>query len=265
MRTLAFVTAAIAALTPLSASAETVSVNGVELHYTTQGAGEPVLLLHGFGSCAAGWAGTAAELAQRHKVISVDARGHGQSTNPSGKFAHAQAAEDVRALLDALNIKKASAIGFSSGGITLLHLATRHPDRLSKMVVIGASTHFPDNARAILQSAAMDTLPQEVLAEFRECATRGEPQVRSIVDQFRALGFSKDDTNLQAADLARITADTLIVHGDRDMFFPVAVPVAMFSSIKKSALWIVPNGDHSPTAGAPKDDFMSLVQTFLEK
>jgi pimeloyl-ACP methyl ester carboxylesterase len=245
------------------ANADVVTVNGAELHYTVTGTGEPIVLLHGFGSCTAGWSGIAAKLSDSYKVIAVDARGHGRSTNPSGRFSHAQAADDIRALLDALKITKARAIGFSSGGMTLLHLATRYPDRLSKMVVVGATTHFPDDARAILQSASMDSLPPQVLAGFRECASRGEPQVRSLVEQFRALGFSRDDMNLKAADLAKVTARTLIVHGDRDMFFPVTIPVKLYESIKDAALWIVPNGGHSPTAGAEEDAFLAAAKTFL--
>jgi pimeloyl-ACP methyl ester carboxylesterase len=263
MKLIGVAVAALIALTAFPANADVVKVNGTDLHYTVTGAGEPLLLLHGFGSCAAGWAGIAAKLSDSYKVIAVDARGHGRSTNPSGRFSHPQAAEDIRALLDALKIKKARAIGFSSGGMTLLQLATRHPDRLSKMVVIGATTHFPNEARAILQSAGMDSLPPPVLASFRECASRGEPQVRSLVEQFRALGFSRDDMNLQAADLAKVTARTLIVHGDRDMFFPVTIPVKLYESIKDAALWIVPNGSHSPTAGAGEGAFLAAAKTFL--
>jgi pimeloyl-ACP methyl ester carboxylesterase len=246
-------------------AAEAVAVNGISLHYTVQGVGEPLLLLHGFGSCAANWSSMAAGLSTTYKVISVDARGHGQSTNPSGKFSHAQSAEDVIALMDALGIKRARALGFSSGGITLLHLATRHPDRLSKMVVVGAANYFPEGAQSILRSATMNNLPPEVLDEFRRCASRGEEQVRSLVDQFRALGFSRSDTDIKAAQLARITARTLIVHGDRDMFFPVNIPVGLYQSISDSALWIVPKGDHSPTAGAEEPVFLKYVRIFLEE
>ncbi len=263
MKAFTLAASAMLAMLPVPAAAETVKVNGIELHYTVQGSGEPLLLLHGFGACIAGWSGIAEKLAANHKVISVDARGHGRSTNPTGKFSHAQAAEDIGALLDSLGIEKARGIGFSSGGMTLLHLATRHPDRLSKMVLVGAASSIPDEARAILQTVATDTLPPEVLAGFRQCASRGEEQVQSIVDQFRALGFSLDDTNFQPEDLAKIKAATLIVHGDRDMFFPVSVPVAMYRSISGSALWIVPNGDHSPTAGAGSAAFIKEVESFL--
>lgn len=265
MRTLAWAACFLLALAPGPAVAETAAINGVSLHYTVRGQGEPLLLLHGFGSCSAAWDSIARELAKAHRVITLDARGHGQSTNPTGVFSHAAAAEDVHALMDQLGIKTARAIGFSSGGMTLLHLATRHPDRVSKMVVIGATTHFPDQARAIMQTSTVDTVPPEVVAEFRQCASRGEEQVRSLLGQFRALGFSQDDMNFQPAGLAKIKARTLIVHGDRDPFFPVAIPVSLYQSIPGSALWIVPNGDHSPTAGAGEAAFLSRVESFLVK
>ena len=181
MKTFALAACLVLTITPIPAPAETVAVNGISLHFTVRGTGEPLLLLHGFGSCAAAWGDMAEKLSATHKVISVDARGHGECTNPAGKFSHAQAAEDVRALLDAMQIKQARAIGFSTGGITLLHLATRHPDRISKMVVISATTHFPEGARAIMQSAAVDNMPPELLAGYRQCASRGEEQVQSLV------------------------------------------------------------------------------------
>jgi pimeloyl-ACP methyl ester carboxylesterase len=247
------------------ALAETVSVNGIELHYESRGSGEPLLLLHGFGGCGAMWAPAAQELAKQYRVITVDARGHGRSTNPSGKFSHPQAAEDLRALMDNLDIKQARGIGFSSGGMTLLQLATKYPDRLSRMVLVGATTHFPEQARAMLKGVTYEALPPPVQEQFRACASRGDSQVRELVTQFRAFGDSHDDMNLTSADLAKIKASTLIVHGDRDEFFPVSVPVTMYNGIPKAALWIVPNGDHSPNSGADQRDFMETVGEFLAK
>ncbi len=245
--------------------AESVQVNGIELQYEVKGTGEPLLLLHGFGGCGAMWSAAAKDFAKHYRVISVDMRGHGKSTNPSGKFSHPQSAEDIRALMDRLDIERALAIGFSSGGMTLLHLATKYPDRLSKLVVVGATTHFPEQARAILRSVTYEELPPPVREQFQQCATRGEGQVRELVSQFRAFGDSTDDMNLTAADLAKIKAQTLIVHGDRDEFFPVSVPVTMYSAIPKASLWIVPNGDHSPYSGADQSEFLSNVSEFLEK
>ena len=247
------------------ALADTARVNGVELHYETKGSGEPLILLHGFGGCGAMWSPAAQEFAKRYRVITVDARGHGRSTNLSGKFSHPQAAEDIRALMDSLGIKQARGIGFSSGGMTLLQLASKYPDRLSKMVVVAATTHFPEQARVMLKGVTYEGLPPPVKEQFQNCASRGESQVRELVAQFRAFGDSHDDMNMNAADLARIKASTLIVHGDRDEFFPVSVPVAMYTEIPKAALWIVPKGDHSPNAGADQREFMKTVSEFLSK
>jgi pimeloyl-ACP methyl ester carboxylesterase len=260
---IASVAAALAFHAP--AQAESVQVNGIELHYTSQGTGEPLLLLHGFGGCGANWTRETQEFAKRYRVISVDMRGHGHSTNPSGKFSHPQSAEDIRALMDHLNIKQARAVGFSSGGMTLLRLATKYPDRLSKMVVVGATMDFPEQARVIIRGASMETVPPPVLDLFRSCATRGDAQVGELLAQFRAFGDSTDDMNLTAADLARVKASTLIVHGDRDDFFPVAIPVTMYAAIPKAALWIVPGGDHSPGGGADLEEFVETVGEFLAK
>ena len=149
--------------------------------------------------------------------------------------------------------------------MTLLHFATKYPDRLSKLVLVSATTHFPEEARAILRGASTETMPPPVLEQYARCATRGQLQVKELVAQFRAFGDMKDDMNLGAADLGRIKASTLIVHGDRDMFFPVAIPVAMYAGIAKSSLWIVPNGNHEPNAGADEADFVRTVSAFMKQ
>ena len=246
------------------AGAETLRTNGVEIDYQVTGSGEPLLMIHGFGGCLErSWSEIAPELAKSYRVIAISQRGHGRSTNPSGRFTHRQSAEDVLALMDALGIRTASGIGFSSGGMTLLHLATRYPERLSKMVVVGATSHFGEQARTIMRSVAAEGLPPPVRAEFLKCAARGPSQADELTRQFGAFKDSRDDMNFTPADLAKIKARTLIVHGDRDEFFPVEIPVAMYAGIPGSQLWIVPGGDHSPTAGAPTETFVETVKGFL--
>jgi len=248
------------------ASAEILRTNGVEIEYQVTGSGEPLLMLHGFGECIdQSWGAIAPEFAKSYRVIAINQRGHGRSTNPSGKFTHRQSAEDTKNLMDALGIKSATAIGFSSGGMTLLHLATRYPDRLSKIVVVGATTHFGEQARRIMRSVASEGLPPEVRKQFLKCATRGPAQADELVRQFGSFKDSYTDMNFKAADLAKVKARTLIVHGDRDEFFPVSIPVSMYAAIPKSELWIVPRGDHSPTAGAPPNIFTQTVKSFLSR
>lgn len=246
------------------ARAETMRVQGVDLEYRVTGEGEPLVLVHGFGSCIDhSWGAMIPALSKSYRVIAINQRGHGASTNPPGRFTHAESADDIRRLLDALGIRTTRAVGYSSGGMALLHLATRHPERISDLVLVGATDHFGEQARGIMRAVTERGLPPPVHEQFSRCASRGPAQADELARQFGAFKDSHDDVAFTAADLARIRARTLIVHGDRDEFFPVEIPVGMYRAIPRAQLWIVPGGDHSPTAGAAVGDFLSNVAAFL--
>ena len=129
------------AQTGASPPGQMVDVNGVRIHYQERGSGEPLLLLHGFGACGNDWDGIAGILAQDFRVIIPDLRGHGWSTNPTNHFTMRKSSEDIAALLDHLGLARVKAMGISAGGMNLLHLATRQPDRSEALVLIGATTH----------------------------------------------------------------------------------------------------------------------------
>jgi pimeloyl-ACP methyl ester carboxylesterase len=241
----------------------TVHVDDIEMHYEARGRGKPLVLLHGFGGCSQNWHPFTAQLSERYRLILVDMRGHGYSTNPQNKFTHRQAASDVLHLLDKLGIGQFSAMGISSGGMTLLHMATARPKRIDAMVLISAASSFPDEARAIMGRASLGTMPKPVQAMYRECAKRGEDQIRQLITQFNAFREDYDDMNFTAQDLSAITARTLVVHGDRDRFFPVEIPVMIYRAIPDAALWIVPGGDHVPIYD-PTVPFTSTALRFLD-
>jgi pimeloyl-ACP methyl ester carboxylesterase len=244
--------------------ARMIAVPGAGMHVREQGRGDPLLLLHGFGGCATDWDPFVARLAERHRVILVDLRGHGRSTNPGRTFTMRQSAADVLAVMDSLGLRRVRAMGISAGAMTLLHVATRYPDRVQALVLVGGTTALGDQARAIVSDATREALPPEVLAEFAACATRGAAQVDELLAQFRALAGMRDDPNFSPADLARITAPTLVVHGDRDVFFPVEIAVGMYRHIPKAELWVVPNGDHVPIYG-PTTPFADVALRFLQR
>jgi predicted alpha/beta-fold hydrolase len=110
-----------------AASGRTVQINNVEMYYEEYGTGKPLVLLHGFGGSAQNWHAFIAKLSERHRLIVVDLRGHGHSTNPENKFTHREAASDVFLLLEKLGANRFSAMGVSSGGMTLLHKITTVP------------------------------------------------------------------------------------------------------------------------------------------
>jgi pimeloyl-ACP methyl ester carboxylesterase len=241
----------------------TVPLGDIQMYYEEYGAGTPLVLLHGFGGCAKNWHPFTAELSERHRLIVVDLRGHGHSTDPESRFTHRTAARDVFLLLEKLGVDRFSAMGMSSGGMALLHMATSRPERIESMVLISATSHFPDQARAMMRRASFGTMPRPVQEMYRECAQRGDEQIRQLVAQFNAFHDDHDDMSFTAQSLSTITARTLVVHGDRDRFFPVEVPVGIYRSIPDAALWIVPGGDHVPIYDATVP-FTSTALRFLD-
>ena len=239
------------------------SVNGIEMYYETYGQGPPLVLLHGFFHTASMWKPYVAALAEHYRVVAVDLRGHGRSTNPANQFNHRQSALDVYALMEQLEIDRFKAIGFSSGGMTLLHVATQQPERVEAMVLIDAAHYWPEECRAIYRQVTVWEWDWESMLQGHK---HGETQVHALIHQFHNFKDSYDDMNFTPPYLSTITARTLIVHGDRDPFFPVFIPVEMYRAIPHSYLWVIPNGGHKPDrvfADAHVDAFTQTALEFL--
>lgn len=193
----------------------------------------------------------------------MDLRGHGRSTNPSREFTFRQAARDVFALLDHLAIARVKAIGMSAGAKTLLHMATSEPNRIEAMILVSGTPYFPPQVRAAMAQLSADALPESEWAVQRQRHAHGDDQIRMLFEQARGFKDSHDDMAFTPPLLATITARTLIVHGDRDPFYPVEVAVEMYRAIPKSALWVVPGGDHGPIFGPRAEAFRDAARAFL--
>jgi len=242
-----------------------ITFEGAQLHYRTRGAGEPLLLLHGFTGSGGDWVHLfdLDDLARRFLLIMPDARGHGRSTNPSGAFTHRQCARDVIALCDHLGVARCKAIGLSLGGNTLLHVATAHPDRLATIVLIGAPSYFPAQARAIMRMFGPDAHTPDEWTAMRARHAHGDDQIRALWRHTREFADDRDDMNFTAAKLSTIAATTLIVHGDRDPLYPVEQAVELFRGIPNASLCVVPNGGHGPIFGEQAAAFVATSRSFL--
>lgn len=227
---------------------QSVLLNGIEMYYETEGAGEPLLLLHGGAGCQENWVYAGRDhFAREYTLTLPDARGHGRTTNPGKTITHRQCALDTLALLDHLGIGTCRAMGLSMGGNILLHMATLQPDRIEAMVLVSAAMHFPEQARAVMRQvpSAQDQPPQE-WETMRQRHKHGDEQIVALWDWARGMKDSYDDMNFTPSSLSKITAPTLIVYGDRDFLYPVEMAVEMYRAIPRSALWVVPNSGHGP-------------------
>lgn len=130
-----------------------INANGIDIHYEITGSrpgtsGAPcVLFAHSLGSDHSIWAAQKSALAGRHTVIAYDLRGHGQTTATIGAYDFDLLADDALALLDALQIGKASFVGISLGGMIGQALALKAPERLEKLVLADTTAAYPPRRR----------------------------------------------------------------------------------------------------------------------
>jgi len=235
-------------------------INGMQMYYEIHGHGEPLLLLHGFTSTGRRWDPYLPIFTDHFQLIVPDLRGHGRSTNPSAGFTNEQSARDMAALLDHLKIDRFKAAGQSSGGMTLLHLAIQQPSRLEALILMATTSYYPEAARAIMRKVDPEQLDEETIKAMLEFHHWGEDQVRMLHRQFRDFKDSYSDMNFTPPLLSTIRARTLIVHGDRDAFIEVGIPVEIYRSIPNSYLWILPNTGHITRPNAVVVDPETLSQ-----
>lgn len=247
----------------LPANGHMASVNDIEIYYEDYGEGVPLILLHGFIHYSQYWKPFVDDFANHYRVILVDLRGHGRSTNPTNQYTHRQAALDVFALLDTLGIDKFIGIGFSAGGAALLHMATQQRSRIQNMVLVAsAASYFTEESRAIMGQLTPDS-PVWDWDELRQRHVYGDEQILALITQLNNFKDSYDDLNFTKPYLSTITAKTLIIHGDRDPLLPVSMPVEMYTAIPDSSLWIIPNGGHTELLTGHETEFSQTVLKFL--
>lgn len=192
-----------------AAAGHTVALNGIKLYYETYGQGEPLLLLHGNGQSISAFNGQIPELARHYQVIAVDTRAQGQSTNGKQTLTYDLFADDMSALLTALNIPAAHVVGWSDGGNTGLSLALHHPQQVKKLVTMGANLWADTLAvtaatlKEVHKGKTMTTLLYPL-----------SPQMRKM---HRLMVLLLDYPRMKATDLAGIAAPTLVLAGEHDL------------------------------------------------
>ena len=154
-------------------------VGGLSLSVTERGHGLPVVVLHGFTGCAASMQGTAEALSAGFATVSVDLVGHGASDAPEDVASYAMEAcvAQLEALLDRLGFERAHWLGYSMGGRAALQFAAAHPERVARMLLVGASAGLADSTARSERIASDEALADRIQADG----------VESFVDAWMAL------------------------------------------------------------------------------
>jgi pimeloyl-ACP methyl ester carboxylesterase len=238
--------------------------DGAEMHLDVHGNGDPLLWLHGMLGHGADWRHVFGEPPPGYQVIAPDLRGHARSNGGRDVFSFREVADDITRMLDALSLARVRVIGVSGGGIAALHLATSSPDRLSHMLVVSAPAAFPPGARAIQRIFSIKSVMEDAERERLRTLHARPDQLEALASQIRAMA-TQDDPNFSAADLARVTAKTRVVYGERDMLYPVEVGRALADAIPGAELDVVPRAGHVPIFGQHAARFAARVLEFFDR
>jgi proline-specific peptidase len=120
-----------------------VELNNINLAYEIHGEGYPLILLHGFAMYKEFWKWQVRELSKEFKIVTLDIRGCGKTDHPVEPFSMGDLADDIRELLDYLNIEKTHLGGHSLGGMIAQHFALKYPNRLNKLILMSTFANLP--------------------------------------------------------------------------------------------------------------------------
>lgn len=252
---------------------------GVRIHYTDEGTGAPVVLVHGLGVPAQPqWraGGQTAALLKNHRVIALDNRGHGRSDKPHdpGQYG-AEMAEDLARLLDHLQIRKAHVVGYSLGGLITLKFVATHPDRVLSAAVCaagwGVQRPTPENL-AFAEGVAREFEHGEIGLLLKRLG--GYPQLNfaerlgvrtALALSGMSLSLAAVVRGLQGLDvteeqLRANTVPVLTLIGDKDGLLPDAQ--ALHDHMANHKLVILPGADHGSAGGAAS--FLPELEAFMQ-
>jgi len=185
-----------------------VELDDATLYYETYGTGQPLLLLHGNNQSISAFLNQVTEFSAHYKVIAVDTRGHGNSTDQTtGTLTYELFAADMVKLLDSLNLKKVNVLGWSDGGITGLIMAMKYPEYINKLAVTGANLS-PDS------DAVKDIVRRDAQESIDEL--QGKTDKQSLV-QKRIYELVLNEPHLAFEDLKQIKKPTLVMAGQNDI------------------------------------------------
>jgi pimeloyl-ACP methyl ester carboxylesterase len=232
-----------------------IEINGATLHYEQRGTGAPLVLIHGGLVSSAMWAPLLPDLVDDFRVITPDNRGHGRSTNPSGRLSYAQMADDVAALIAALGLDRPVVGGYSDGGLVTLTLGVRHPGVAGALIVAAAHPYFEHSVREYSRAflGADDAGTPDVAhveAKFGDEAEivkswhqGGEEQWRAIVQHTAPMWLDYEGPT--ADDVRSIDVPVLVLAGDRDKEWGrLDLMVQLYKALPDGELGVCPRANH---------------------
>jgi pimeloyl-ACP methyl ester carboxylesterase len=234
---------------------------GAHIWYATYGSGEPVVLLHGGLGNADEWCNQVAALVRSgRRAVLIDSRGHGRSTRDARPFDYELMATDVLAVMDVLNIAKASFVGWSDGAIISIILAMKHASRVTRVFAFGGNTDL---------TGTKDVSPSDpaIAAAFARAA-KGYAKLSATPGEFKSFSgavieMMQTQPNYCAHALAAISVPVTIVQSDNDEFIKDEHAAYVARSIPGATLVVLDDANHFAPLQKP-DQFNKAMLDFLD-
>ncbi|MEV0638704.1 alpha/beta hydrolase [Streptomyces sp. NPDC050619] len=228
----------------------------------TGGDGLPLVLLHPGVADSRAWEPIAPALAERHRIIRYDARGFGRSPDPTAAYSQA---EDLRAVLDHFDVRRAVLVGSSMGGATAINGALNEPDRVAALVLlVPGVTGYPDleepelTARIgeLAEAGDMDGLLALSLRTWAAAGTPPDTEAATLLRAaipawFTTYGHQTEDPPAFPR-LGELSMPCALLLGEQDYPRTVRCNEAMAAAIPGCHLVRRPDCDHLPTLRAPE-------------
>jgi len=252
-------------------------VGEIDLNYENLGEGETLIFLHGLGSSGRDWELQVEHFSKRYQVVTLDARGHGQSDKPPGPYSMPLFAQDTAALIEALDIAPAHLVGVSMGAMVALQLVLDRPELVRSVVVVNSGPEvvlrtFKDRWQAmqrflIVRLVGMRKmgevlserlLPKPEHAELRELFVKhwAENDPKAYQESMKAIvGWSVLDR------LGEIDKPVLVLAADQD-YTSVESKRIFVDKIKGAKLVVIDDCRHAMPVEHP-DEFNQALADFL--
>jgi pimeloyl-ACP methyl ester carboxylesterase len=226
--------------------------NGVHTYYEEHGDGEPLLLMHGGLSSADEMGMQTPALAERHRVVLPERRGHGRTADVDGPITYEVMAADTIAFMEALGTGPADLVGWSDGGNVALLVAIKRPDLARKVVTMGSNSRsdaYVEGVRAAFDpDSAHSAIP--VMRDAWSALSPDDPDHFPVfLDKMVECIFG--DYAIPTADVARIAAPTLLMVGDDDMI-RWDHTIELLETIPNAQLVSIPGASHLAPVEKPE-------------
>ncbi|MGC2288891.1 MAG: alpha/beta hydrolase [Thermoplasmata archaeon] len=249
------------------------------LHVLEEGAGDPVLLLHGLGGDHTVWDYQIPTLAKSYRILAPDLRGHGQSPPPEGaRYTFGEFEGDIRKLLDDRKTGPVHLVGLSGGGLLALRLLVDDPSRVRTLALFGAMGHMDNHTRAVGQAWA-DILRDEGPAAYSRRLARdlfAPDWLEAHMDLAERIAKSQEKRDLRGvvqwalamkdydlrSRLGKVHTPTIILHGLDDGVVDPSHARLLRQAIPGSEVRLFPNTGHLIPIERPDETSQILLDWF---